>query len=224
MLRVKLRNELVEIYERMEGHFGDLHWWPADDPFEVMVGAILTQNTAWTNVEKAIATLREKGLLQPDRILRIRAEELAELIRPSGYYHLKTARLKAFVRFFAECYSGSVEEMQKEALPVLRDKLLGVWGVGRETADSILLYACAKPAFVIDTYTRRILLRHQLITEKLEYEGIQALFTEALPHEVSLFKQYHALIVNTGKNFCRKKPLCNNCPLDVFRKAEQARE
>jgi len=220
MLRLKLRNELVDIYKRLEERFGDLHWWPADDPFEVMVGAILTQNTAWTNVEKAIAALKEHGLLIADGILQIQEAELATLIRPSGYYNLKAAKLKTFVRFFTACYSGSVEEMQKEELPVLRNKLLNVWGIGRETADSILLYACEKPAFVIDAYTRRILFRHKLISEKLGYEEIQTLFMKNLPHEVPLFKQYHALIVNAGKNFCRKTPNCRGCPLGTLKEID----
>jgi endonuclease-3 related protein len=213
---MKLRTELVAIHERLEERFGDLHWWPADDPFEVMVGAILTQNTAWTNVEKAIAALKKKGLLDPYKISGVSEAELAELIRPSGYYHLKTARLKALVKFFTEGYAGSVEEMQKEKLPVLREKLLGVWGVGPETADSILLYACEKPIFVIDAYTRRILTRHRLIPENLDYDEIQALFMQNLPPAVPLFKQYHALIVNTGKNFCRKQPDCSGCPLGAL--------
>ncbi|MHB8828823.1 MAG: hypothetical protein ACYC6Q_04740 [Syntrophales bacterium] len=216
---MNLRNELLVIYERLEERFGDLHWWPAANPFEVMVGAVLTQNTAWTNVEKAIAALRDNGLLLPNEISRMKPEALAILVRPSGYYNLKTARLKALVRFFMESYAGSFEEMQKEALPVLRDKLLGVWGVGRETADSILLYACEKPIFVIDAYTKRILSRHRLIPETLSYEGMQALFMDNLPHEVPLFKQYHALIVNTAKIFCRKNPICSSCPLGCLIKS-----
>ena len=211
--RMNLRNELFEIYAKMNSHFGDLKWWPADEPFEVMVGAILTQNTAWTNVEKAIAALKERNLLNPGAILRIPEEDLAELIHPSGYYHLKAARLRSYVRFFTENYSGNIQIMRKENLSVLREKLLGVWGIGRETADSILLYACEKPIFVIDSYTKRILSRHHLITKDPTYEGIQNLFMENLPHELSLFNQYHALIVNTGKIFCRKQPNCASCPL-----------
>ena len=224
VLGMNLRNELVVIYERLDERFGDLHWWPADNPFEVMVGAVLTQNTAWANVEKALAALRDNGLLLPNAISRIKPGELALLVRPSGYYNLKAARLKALVRFFMESYAGSVEEMQKEALPVLRKKLLGVWGVGRETADSILLYACEKPIFVIDAYTKRLLFRHRLIPETLSYEGMQALFMDNLPHEVPLFKQYHALIVNTAKTFCRKTPNCSSCPLGYLKNAEHQKE
>lgn len=222
--RMNLRTELSAIHKRLEGHFGNLHWWPADDPFEVMVGAILTQNTAWTNVEKAVAALKEGGLLDPYAILRMPAAQLAAMIRPSGYYHLKTARLKAFAEFFTATYGGLVEQMQKEELSVLRYKLLGVWGVGPETADSILLYACEKPIFVIDAYTRRILIRHRLIPENLAYAEIQAIFMQNLPHAVPLFKQYHALIVNTGKNFCRKQPECRNCPLGALMEREAAQK
>ncbi len=208
-----IRNELLEIFDRMNDHFGDLKWWPADEPFEIMVGAILTQNTAWSNVEKAISALKKRALLNPTEILRIPEGELADLIRPSGYYRLKAARLRSYVRFFTETYHGSVEEMRKENLIVLREKLLGVWGIGQETADSILLYACEKPVFVIDAYTKRILFRHHLIDEDMRYEGIQDLFMRNLPHEITLFNQYHALLVNTAKFFCRKKPACDICPL-----------
>jgi endonuclease III related protein len=211
--RMNLRNVLLEIYEKMDRHFGDLKWWPADGPFEVIVGAILTQNAAWTNVEKAIVALKKKNLLNPKGMLNISDECLASLIRPSGYYHLKTLRLKTFVRFLTENYSGNVEIMQQEELWTLRERLLGVWGIGRETADSILLYACEKPIFVVDAYTKRILHRHGLIDRNLAYEGIQRLFMQNLPHDRSLFNQYHALLVNTGKYFCRKNPDCAGCPL-----------
>ena len=214
---MNLRNELFKIYAKMNGYFGDLQWWPADEPFEVMVGAILAQNTAWTNVEKAIGALKKKNLLHPDAILRLPEAELAEMIRPSGYYHLKAGRLRSYVRFFTENYGGKVELMRQESLCVLREKLLGVWGIGRETADSILLYACEKPIFVVDAYTTRILYRHNLIAKDVTYEGIQNIFMENLPHKLSLFNQYHALIVNTGKTFCRKKPACAGCPLGVLK-------
>lgn len=219
--RMNLRNELLEIYEKMDRHFGDLKWWPADGPFEVMVGAILTQNAAWANVEKAIAALKKRNLLNPESILGISDEYLADLIRPSGYYRLKASRLKSFVRFFTENYFGNVKIMQKEDLWALRERLLGVWGIGRETADSILLYACEKPVFVVDTYTKRILYRHGLITKDLTYEAVQYLFMQNLPHDRSLFNQYHALLVNTGKHFCRKNPDCAGCPLGALLEASQ---
>jgi endonuclease-3 related protein len=182
----------------------------------VMVGAILTQNTAWSNVEKAIKALRESRLLTPAALSRIPEDQLAPIIRSSGYYHLKAERLKTFVRLIMNEYSGCVAAMSAEELPRLRSKLLGVRGVGPETADSILLYACRKPVFVCDAYTRRILLRHGMIGEDDDYHAIQALFMDHLPPDVSFFGQYHALIVNTGKTFCRKTPQCAGCPLAVF--------
>jgi endonuclease-3 related protein len=207
------RKELARIYELLNGRFGNLHWWPAEGPFEVIVGAILTQNTAWTNVEKAIAALKREHLLSPEELSRIDEERLADIIRPSGYYNVKAQRLKLFVRFFGAEYAGDIEIMSAEELPILRNKLLGVWGIGPETADSILLYACGKPIFVCDAYTRRILERHHLIEDDADYDSIQELFMIHLPHDAALFNQYHALIVNAGKTFCRKVPKCDFCPL-----------
>jgi len=208
--------ELLRIYELLDRHFGALHWWPADGPFEVMVGAILTQNTAWVNVEKAIVILRKRGLLSPESLARVGEGALAEAIRPSGYYHVKARRLKDLVRFFQETYGGDIGRMTKEKLPALRKKLLAVSGVGPETADSILLYACQKPSFVSDAYTRRILGRHGLIDEAAGYDQIRNLFMTHLPQEVALYNQYHALLVNTGKHFCRTVPRCAACPLGVL--------
>jgi len=210
------RAELLKIYKLLDGYFGDLHWWPADEPFEVMVGAILTQNTAWTNVEMAIKALRKRRLLTPAALSRIPEDDLAEIIRASGYYHLKAARLKAFVRFFMDDYSGNIAAMKTEGLPLLREKLLGVRGVGPETADSILLYACQKPIFVSDAYTRRIFLRHGLIDEATDYDGIQSLVMASLPNDMNLFNQFHALIVVVAKTFCRKRPGCTDCPLAIL--------
>jgi len=207
------REDLLKIYERMNARFGDLHWWPADGPFEVMVGAILTQNTAWTNVEKAIGALRERGLLSPAALSRIEEEVLAGIIRPSGYYRIKARRLKNFVHFFLEKFRGSVEAMSAAETGLLREELLRVQGVGPETADSILLYACEKPSFVSDAYTRRILLRHRLIPENANYERIRGLFMENLPPDAPLFNQFHALFVQTGKAFCGRTPRCGPCPL-----------
>ena len=210
------QDELLEMYELLNGYFGDLHWWPAAEPFEVMVGAILTQNTSWTNVEKAIKALRGKMILTPEALSCIPEDELARIIRPSGYYHLKAKRLKAFVRFFMEEYSGCIAAMSTEELPKLRNKLLSVWGVGPETADSILLYACQKPIFVSDAYTKRILIRHGIIEDDVDYHAIQALFMGHLNPDASLFNQYHAMIVNTGKIFCRNVPQCTGCPLAIL--------
>jgi endonuclease-3 related protein len=217
-----LRGKLLKIYEILNGYFGDLHWWPAEQPFEMMVGAILTQNTAWKNVEKAIRALRRNSLLSPAALFHIPEDELAGIIRPSGYYHLKAHRLKSFVRFFLNEFSGSDSAMKAEPHSILRDKLLDVRGIGPETADSILLYACQKPVFVCDAYTKRILLRHGLIGEEAGYPAIQSLFMDHLPPDVSLFGQYHALIVNTGKVFCRKEPRCADCPLAVLRTVKRS--
>ncbi len=210
------REDLLKIYELLHGYFGDLHWWPADSPFEVMVGAILTQNTAWTNVEKAISALKDRNLLSPAALFRIDEELLAETIRPSGYYHVKAKRLKSLVRFLLAEYSGNCEMMCAETLPVLREKLLSVRGIGPETADSILLYACRKPVFISDAYTQRILRRHGLIPDDTDVSQIRALFMTHLPHNVSLFNQFHALLVYTGKTFCRKTPKCAPCPLRIL--------
>ena len=210
------RDDLLRMYELLDGHFGNLHWWPAEEPFEVMVGAILTQNTAWTNVERAIAALKGKRLLSPEALSRIAEEKLAAIIRPSGYYNVKAKRLKSFVRFLREEYAGNIVIMSAEELPTLREKLLGVRGIGPETADSILLYACGKPVFVCDAYTRRILHRHGMIDDDADYRRIQEMFMNHLPHEAPLFNQFHALIVYAGKTFCRKMPKCDPCPLSTL--------
>jgi endonuclease-3 related protein len=210
------REDLLKIYELLQGHFGDLHWWPADSPFEVMVGAVLTQNTAWKNVEKAISALKDRKLLSPAALSQIDEEILAGIIRPSGYYHVKAKRLKSLVRFILDEYSGNIEIMCNEALPVLREKLLNVRGVGPETADSIILYACGKPVFISDAYTQRILQRHRLIKEDADGSQIRTLFMTHLPHNASLFNQFHALLVHTGKTFCRKTPKCDVCPLRIL--------
>jgi endonuclease-3 related protein len=210
------REELLKIYELLNGYFGDLHWWPADSPFEVMVGAILTQNTAWTNVEKAISALKKQELLSPDALLRIDETILAGIIRPSGYYHIKAKRLKSLVQFFISEYAGKIDRMCKEDLTVLREKLLKVRGVGPETADSIILYACRKPVFISDEYTKRILQRHRITPEDADASQIRTLFMSHLPHIASLFNQFHALLVHTGKMFCRKTPKCDCCPLRIL--------
>ena len=204
---------LWKIYETLDRHFGNLHWWPGETPFEIAVGAILTQNTNWKNVEIAIKELKSKGLLVPDKLLETEDNIVAELIRASGYYNIKTKRLKAFLHFLSAEYEGKMDKMFEEDLWVLRDNLLGVHGIGEETADSILLYAGNRPIFVVDSYTRRILERAEIINREWSYRSIQELFMIHLPHNAELFNQYHALLVNTGKHFCRKNPLCPQCPL-----------
>jgi endonuclease-3 related protein len=208
------RASLQKIYEILNGYFGNLRWWPGDSPFEVIVGAILTQNTAWKNVEAALDQLKARDLLHPERLLHIADTHLADLIRPAGYYRVKTKRLKAFLNFLNQEYQDDLDALFAEDLWILRNKLLSVHGVGEETADSILLYGGGKPVFVIDAYTRRILQRHGIIADNARYADIQALFMTSMPPSAPLFNQYHALLVNTGKQFCRKKnPKCNLCPL-----------
>ena len=204
---------LLRIYDLLNDHFGDLHWWPGGTPFEVIMGAILTQNTAWRNVEIAIANLHAAGVLSPEGIMRTDDNTLAGLIRPSGYYNIKTRRLKSFIHFLYDEFGGKLGRMFAEDAPVLRGKLLQVKGIGEETADSILLYAGNMPVFVVDAYTRRILQRHGIIAEDMNYGQIQALFLKQVPSSVPLYNQFHALLVNTGKEFCRKAPRCEGCPL-----------
>ena len=201
---------LDDTYRILDDHFGNLHWWPGDSPLEVIVGAILTQNTAWKNVETAIAALRRHALLSVTALMDIPERELAGMIRPSGYYNVKSRRLKAFLAFLRDEFRGSLDVMFSEDVPMLRQKLLGIKGIGAETADSILLYAGGKPVFVVDAYTRRILSRHGIVATRSSYGEIQRLFMDRLPADAALFNQYHALIVYTGKNYCRKQPGARN--------------
>jgi len=207
------KKNLIRIYRALQRHFGDLQWWPAEEPFEVIVGAILTQNTNWKNVERAIQNLKKEKHLVPEKLYRARVGRIEALIRPSGYYRIKARRLKTFLEFLFNEYGGQVESMFLEDWRTLRSKLLAVNGIGEETADSILLYAGHKPVFVIDQYTRRIFTRHGLIDGNENYEEIQMFIMNRLPVDVPLYNQYHALIVNTGKQFCKKTPLCADCPL-----------
>jgi len=209
-----IAQHLLIIYDRLEGHFGDLHWWPADSPFEVIVGTILTQNTAWRNATYAIAQLKGADILSPQGISATPLDTLATLIKSSGCYHVKAKRLAAFVRFLYDEYGGILDSMFAQDQWLLRKKLLQIHGVGNETADSILLYAGAKPIFVVDAYTRRILERHGLLSGRERYNEIQALLMNNLPTRTSLFNQYHALLVNLGKTFCQKNKRCAACPLE----------
>lgn len=196
---------------------GSLNWWPAKTPFEVIVGAILTQNAAWVNVEKAIENLRREKMLTVRAIERVPRVRLARLIRSSGYFRQKAKKLKAFVRFLRKEYGGSLARMFRTPTAELREKLLAVHGIGPETADSILLYAGKHSVFVVDAYTRRILERHGHIREKTSYDQIRGFFESNLAGDSQLYNEYHAQIVNVGKNWCRpKNPLCNQCPLGTF--------
>jgi len=207
---------LSVIYDKLNSHFGDLHWWPAETAFEVIVGAILTQNTAWKNVERAVENLKALSLLEPQLLYETDSRVLEDLLRPAGYFRIKTFRLKNFLHFLTSHYSWNLEKMFSENLWQLRQKLLAVNGIGKETADSILLYAGNQPIFVIDAYTRRIFQRHGLIAANISYDALQTFFMSSLPKEASLYNQYHALIVNTGKTYCRTVPLCEECPLKSF--------
>ena len=204
---------LLEMHQLLLHHFGPQKWWPGETPLEVMVGAVLTQNTNWTNVEKAIRNLNAKGLLSLKALNAISTQALAEEIRPAGYFNIKAKRLKNLVRFFFERYNGSIEGLSNEAIGSLREGLLSVNGVGPETADSILLYALERPVFVVDTYTHRILLRHGMADEQMTYHELQEMFVDHLPEDLNLFNEFHALIVRAGKGYCKKRPLCSDCPL-----------
>lgn len=202
---------LKKIYNRLYKAYGPRGWWPGETPFEVMVGAILTQNTAWANVEKAIANLKYENLLTPKRLDEIGIPKLAQLIRPAGYFNIKAKRLKSFLSFLFKEYGGDLRLMEKDSLNGLRDKLLNVNGIGPETCDSILLYALEKPIFVIDAYTRRIFSRCGIVDGDISYERLQSIFMENLAPNTRLYNEYHALIVQHGKDICKKKPNCNLC-------------
>jgi endonuclease-3 related protein len=205
---------LMDYYAAMSQSLGPMRWWPARTPFEVIVGAILTQNTSWGNVERAIANLRSAQMLRPSAIADARTSKLATLVRPSGYFRQKAKKLKAFVRFLKQEYGGSLKRMFDTPTEILREQLLAVHGIGPETADSILLYAGNHPVFVVDAYTHRIFGRHGITNGEPEYESVRALIETALPRDSQLYNEFHALIVNTGKNWCRKKdPRCAECPL-----------
>jgi len=208
-----MKHLLMEIYHKLYKAYGPRHWWPGETSFEVMVGAILTQNTSWKNVEKAIQKLKAKGVLNPQGVFRLKRSQLAPLIKSSGYYRIKADRLKSFIDFLFGQYDGNIKRMKKERLEELRERLLDVKGVGPETADSILLYGLKKPIFVVDAYTKRILSRHGVVSEKAPYEEVQRLFMDYLPHDEKLFNEYHALIVQVGKMVCKKSPRCDSCPL-----------
>ena len=213
-----MRDQLLEIYWLLFKAYGSQRWWPGESPFEVMVGAILTQNTSWKNVEKSIHQLKGKGILHPEGILRLKESELASLIRSSGYFRIKADRLKTFVSFMFEEFGGKIEKMRRVPLRKMRTKLLSVKGIGPETADSILLYGLEKPVFVVDAYTKRVLLNHGMISEKASYEEVQDLFMKNLRPDVMVFNEYHALLVHLGKWVCRKAPKCDICPLKSVRR------
>ncbi|MBW2093579.1 MAG: endonuclease III domain-containing protein [Deltaproteobacteria bacterium] len=201
------------MYRLLLDHFGTQSWWPWETTLEIMIGAVLTQNTNWANVEKAIHNLKEHGLLSVEALNALSPDELAKEIRPAGYFNVKAKRLKNLIRFLFERYEGSLTELAGEETGNLREQLLAVNGIGPETADSILLYSLGRPVFVVDAYTHRILLRHGMADEQVDYHALQGMFMDNLPEDVRLFNEFHALIVRTGKEYCKKKPLCSDCPL-----------
>ncbi len=212
-----VKKKLQSIYRTLYKAFGPQHWWPGDTPFEVMVGAVLTQNTAWGNVEKAVANLKRERLLTPAKLHAVPAHKLASLIRPSGYFNIKTKRLKSLTDLIMGHYRGRLKTLLSDDPVTLRKNLLAVNGIGPETADSIILYAAQKPVFVVDAYTKRIFGRHGLISPDADYHAVQQLFTDHLRHDVRRYNEYHALIVRVGKEFCKKtKPRCAECPLKAF--------
>jgi endonuclease-3 related protein len=236
-----LSEQLTEIYQLLFDRFGPQHWWPGETQFEIITGAILTQNTSWSNVEKSIANLKSANLLTPEKLYRLDTSELAELIRPAGYYNIKAKRLKSFLNWLFQNYDGRLENLEGLDTEQLRAELLAIKGIGRETADSILLYAFDRPIFVVDAYTARVAVRHGLISADADYEQLRELFQSNLPHaptlcfacprvsrresgqrakrssgvqKPQLFNEFHALLVRLGKDFCRPNADCPGCPLE----------
>ncbi|HHB76925.1 MAG TPA: endonuclease III domain-containing protein [Desulfobulbus sp.] len=205
---------LHDMYERLFAFFGSRNWWPGDTPFEIMVGAILTQNTNWNNVERAITNLKTDGLLSLAAMSALSREQLAEYIRPAGYYNIKADRLRNFFALINGQWDGDLDFFLRQPALSMREALLSVKGIGPETADSMILYAAGQPMFVVDAYTHRILIRHEIIDESFEYSMIQELFMDNLEEDSALYNEYHALIVQAGKKFCKKtRPVCEGCPL-----------
>ena len=210
-----MRERLLRIFDLLLEGFGQRHWWPGDTPLEVSIGAILTQNCSWRNVEKAIDNLKAKGMLDVEALYRINADDLGEIIRPSGFYNIKSRRLKSFIKVLVEEYDGSFEVLARYESQILRKRLLEIKGIGPETADSILLYALEKPVFVIDAYTKRFVINHRLLDGRkdLTYSDLQQFFMGHLPGDTYLYNEFHALIVRLCQSCCRRVPLCGQCPL-----------
>lgn len=205
---------IKHFYDRLYRKYGEQHWWPAETTLECILGAILTQNTSWKNAEKAILNLRDKGLVNVSELLEISTEELAETVRSSGYYNQKALKIKNFIYYFYKNYRGSFINMQKKETEVLRSELIGIKGIGPETADTILLYALGRKKFVIDRYTQRVLTRHGIAGKYAGYYEMQELVTANIEQDAQLYNEYHALIVRLGKDHCKKKADCNGCPLE----------
>ena len=211
--RDRLKRRLLRLYDALFTRFGPQRWWPGETAFEVAVGAILTQHTAWANAERAISGLKARKLLAPERLRKLSERRLAVLIRASGTFRTKARRLRAFVRFLCARYGGMAARMAPVPLEALRRELLSVPGIGPETADAILLYAVGRPVFVADGYARRVLARHRLVPPGIPYEPLRAFLEDHLPRDPALFNEYHALLVAVGKAYCRNVPRCGECPL-----------
>jgi endonuclease-3 related protein len=210
---MEAHDNLLLIYEILLSKYDNQNWWPGDTPFEVIIGAILTQSVSWMNVEKAINNLKNEGILEPEKLREKEAGEIASFIRSSLYYNQKAIKIKNFIHFLFQEFEGSIQKMSEEDTKALRKKLLEIKGLGEETVDSILLYACNKPVFVVDAYTRRIFSRYGFVKEHATYRDIQTLFMKSLPEDIRLYNDYHAQIVYLGKNICKTLPRCNLCPI-----------
>ena len=219
MTRFTRKERLLDLYQRLLNKFGSQGWWPGETPFEVAIGAILTQNTSWRNVALVIEGLKAEGSLDAAVLGQFSDAELARRFHSAGYYNIKARRVKNFLDFFVGRFGNSMENMAGADWPSLRGELLGLNGIGPETADSILLYALHKPTFVVDAYTFRVLSRHGVVTDPCSYEELRQLFMDALPPEVPLFQEYHALMVRVGKEFCRPQRRCPGCPLENWPEA-----
>lgn len=204
---------LLAVYDALLREYGDRHWWPAKTPFEMMAGAILTQNVSWKNAAAAISNLKNARMLTPSSIIELPAAELATLIKPASFMNVKARRLKSFAGWYATEFGADIARMSAVEMHDLRNRLLAMNGIGEETADCILLYACGKPVFVVDAYTRRVFGRLGLVEGDPPYGKLQSFFIQNLPQDTELFKDYHAQIVQLAKDVCRRKPLCGSCPL-----------
>lgn len=206
--------QLSEMYELLFEQFGPQHWWPGDTQFEIIIGAILTQNTSWANVEKAITNLKKANFLSSQALHQMNNDKLSALIKPAGYFNIKAKRLKSFLSWLSNEYNGLLEKIEQIPTARLREELLNIKGIGPETADSILLYAFDRPIFVVDAYTARVMTRHALVETGCDYEQLQQLFQSNLVEDTKMFNEYHALLVRVGKEFCRPKARCPGCPLE----------
>ncbi|HQG50913.1 MAG TPA: endonuclease III domain-containing protein [Syntrophorhabdaceae bacterium] len=206
---------LLKIFNILLKSFGKRNWWPGETPLEIIVGAVLTQNTSWKNVQKAIQNMKNECVLDIESLYRIGTERLSEIIRPSGFYNLKANRLKNIVNVIYNSYGASIDNMANISLDELRHSLLEINGIGPETADSILLYALNRPIFVVDAYTKRFLSNHRLYAAGGDYHAVQRFFMKNLPADIYLFNEFHALIVCLGQGYCKKTPICKGCPLEL---------